>query len=175
MRKLRQTALIAATALLALTSGSTWAIDLEKANALPIRLPATSEALPSDLSFSGKRLRVFNPNWFFTLFGPQACEEQLSSEELQFRVRALGEHSIEMSFAGKPSKWISSAKANYIPLYFEANQPRHPHFDLRIPNWVHFKMIISTVAEGKELSVWLVHDKPGTTPWLEPIFFVSEY
>lgn len=132
---------------------------------------AQSEKLPTTLHFEAKELKVLNENWFTTLFSHSPCESALSGPmqtgRLELKVR--GDHSLELSLNGVPSKHIHEAYATYVPIYLHNSSPVHPHFLIHIPGWVTFYVRVHKDGEKKEFELSLVKHKPGQEIRLLPI------
>ncbi len=135
-------------------------------------VPRRSEPLPSKLSFKAGQVKVRNISWFASLFNAHSCEAELGAQVLKgdFEITVRADHSMNISWNGKASKYIGAGHADYIPIYRHLGVLVHPHFLIKLPNWVTiFVQVHRNSDETKTFELSLVQNRPGQEIKLLPI------
>lgn len=147
---------------------------LRAAEVFSTRIFSTSpsaEEVPNDLSFTADRIQVIHGGWYNSLFEDKSCESSLSGKSLDIPVslKAAGPHEIELILDHRASKRIHSARASYIPQYFERGIPVRPHYLVKLKDWVILHIAIRTEGGLQTLKVSLVQGR-GKDVHLVPVF-----
>jgi hypothetical protein len=131
---------------------------------------ARSENLPGDLHFSAQKIHVLNGAWYNSIFEEPGCESVLTEKDLNspIEIKATGPHELELSLNRHWSPRIHSARASYVPLYYKNGVPVHPHFMIKLKDWVLLHATIHKSGATKTLKLSLVQGR-GADIHLVPI------
>jgi hypothetical protein len=131
---------------------------------------ARAEDLPADLRFAADKIHVLNGAWYSSIFDDNGCQSSLTDKEIHtpIEIKATGAHELELSLNHRSSPKIHAARANYVPLYYKNSVPVHPHFMIRLKDWVLLHATIHRSGNVKTLKLSLVQGR-GADIHLVPI------
>jgi len=134
------------------------------------------EALPERLHFAADRIKVLNAGWFNSLFSGRGCESSLSGAEVDTTIEILAEgpHTLSLHLDGRPSQVVRDSRADYVPVYYRHGVAIHPHFLVKLKDWVLLHVSIHKSGSTKNLIVSLVQGR-GNNVHLVPIFEATGY
>ena len=142
---------------------------------LSTRLFSTSPRsldLPADLSFKADRVRGVDANWFASIFEKSACQGLLAEidMDLPIEIKGIGTRKLSVTMKGKQLRIFNEAYASYVPLFFQHSMPVHPHFMVKLKDWVLLHLVIHRNGETKHLKLSVVHiGKDGEGNSLHPV------
>lgn len=134
---------------------------------------ASSQDLPDDLSFRADRLHVVDASWFASLFGPSSCDLLLQETDIQLpvEIKSVGPRKMKVSVRGKSLTLFNEAQATYVPLFYQNSMPVHPHFMVKLKDWVILHVVIHRSGAKKHMKVSVVHiGRHGEGNSLHPVF-----